>query len=67
MLTANDRENVTKSVQTTNLLLGDLREVLKTEDPLLYDATMEILEKAVDLEGRLKRIERITREEGKPK
>ena len=60
MLNARDREEVIKSSQTANLLVQDLRELVKSENPLLADVAMEILKLAVDVEQKLKRIESIT-------
>ena len=54
-----DHENVTKASQTANLLVQDLRAMLHTEKLLLADVAMEILEQAVKVESRLKRLEAI--------
>ncbi len=54
-----DQERVTKACQTANLLVQDLREMLHSDNALLADVTMEILEQAVKVENRLKRVEAI--------
>ena len=60
MLNAQDKEKVVKSCQTANLLVQDLRELVKAADPLLADAALDLLGKVVEVEQRLKRIEAIT-------
>ena len=60
MLNAQDKEKVVKSCQTANLLVQDLRELVKAADPLLADAALDLLGKVVEVEQRLKRIEVIT-------
>jgi len=61
MLNDNDQERVAKSAQTANLLVQDLREMMKADDPLLADIALEILQQAVQVENRLKRIESLAR------
>ena len=61
MLSANDSESLVKSSQTANLLVQDLREMLKSANPLLAEIAIEILQQAVQIEQRLNRIESITR------
>jgi hypothetical protein len=65
MLSANDSESLVKSSQTANLLVQDLREMLKSANPLLAEIAIEILQQAVQIEQRLNRIESITRAEEK--
>ncbi len=65
MLNANDKENVVKSSQTANLLVQDLRDLVKSANPLLAEMALEILKQAVQIEQRLSRIESITRPEEK--
>jgi len=60
MLNASDQENVVKSSQTANLLVQDLLELVKATNPLLAEMAIEILEQAVQIERRLKRIESST-------
>ena len=62
MLDANDRERVVKSVQTADLLVQDLRDLVKSENPLLSDIALELLKPAAEVEQRLKRIESVTRD-----
>jgi hypothetical protein len=63
MLNADDREKVVKATQTANLLVQDLRELVKVDDLLLADVVLEILQQGVQIENRLKRIESVTRSE----
>lgn len=65
MLNAYDQENVVKSSQIANLLVQDLRELVKSPNPLLAEIALEILQQAIQIEQRLKRIESITRIEEK--
>lgn len=65
MLSANDSESLVKSSQTANLLVQDLRDMVKSANPLLAEIAIEILQQAVQIEQRLNRIESITRPEEK--
>lgn len=65
MLNAYDQENVLKSSQIANLLVQDLRELVKSPNPLLADIALEIMQQAIQIEQRLKRIDSITRTEEK--
>ena len=65
MLNPADNENLVKSCQTANLLVRDLRELIKCDNPLLGELAIEILQQAVQIEQRLKRIESATRREEK--
>jgi len=65
MLNANDKENLVKSRQTANLLVQDLRELVKAANPLLAEIAIEILQQAVQIEQRLNRIDSITSPEEK--
>lgn len=65
MLNANDRENLVKSSQTANLLVQDLRDLVKAANPLLAEIAIEILQQAVQIEQRLNRIDSITSPEEK--
>lgn len=65
MLNANDKENLAKSSQTANLLVQDLRDLVKAADPLLAEIAIEILQQAVQIEQRLNRIDSITNPEEK--
>jgi hypothetical protein len=56
-----DKENLIKAGQTADLLVQDLRELMKSNDPLLSDIALDILEQAAKIEQRLKRIESITK------
>ena len=65
MLNANDKENLVKSSQTANLLVQDLRDLVKAVNPLLAEIAIEILQQAVQVEQRLNRIDSITNPEEK--
>lgn len=65
MLNPNDKENLVKSSQTANLLVQDLRDLVKAASPLLAEIAMEILQQAVQIEQRLNRIDSITNPEEK--
>ena len=65
MLNANDKANLVKSSQTANLLVQDLRDLVKAANPLLAEIAMEILQQAVQIEQRLNRIDSITNPEEK--
>lgn len=65
MLNANDKENLVKSSQTANLLVQDLRDLVKAANPLLAEIAIEILQQAVQIEQRLNRIDSITNPEAK--
>lgn len=49
----NDNEALVKASQTANLLVQDLRELVKSNNPLLLDIAPEFLQQAVQLEQRL--------------
>jgi len=63
MLNSNDSERLVKSSQTANLLVRDLRDLVKSANPLLADIAIEILHQTIQIEQRLNRIESITRQE----
>ncbi len=65
MLNANDKETLVKSSQTANLLVQDLRDLVKAANPLLAEIAIEILQQAVQVEQRLNRIDSITNPEEK--
>jgi len=65
MLNANDKENLVKSSQTANLLVQDLRDLVKAANPLLAEIAIEILQQAGQIEQRLNRIDSITSPEEK--
>jgi len=66
MLNAKDYENVVKSGQTANILVQDLRELVSSDDPLLSDIALELVEQAAKIEQRLKRIGSVTRSPKEP-
>lgn len=65
MLNAYDQGNLVKSSQTASLLVQDLRDLVKSANPLLAEITFEILQQTLQIEQRLKRLETITRPEEK--
>ncbi|RJQ14435.1 hypothetical protein C4553_01105 [Candidatus Parcubacteria bacterium] len=64
MINAQDKENLIKSSQTANLLVQDLRYLLKSDNLLLSDFAIEILQQAAQIEQRLSRIKLLTCNEG---
>jgi hypothetical protein len=60
MLNAYDQEKLVKSSQMANLLVQDLRELVKSDNPLLGAIANEILQQAVQIEQRLNRIKSTT-------
>lgn len=65
MLNANDKETLVKSSQAANLLVQDLRDLVKAANPLLAEIAIEILQQAVQIQQRLNRIDSITSPEEK--
>ena len=61
----NNSESLVKSSQTANLLVQDLRDLVKAANPLLAEIVIEILQQAVQIEQRLNRIDSITSPEEK--
>lgn len=52
-----DLENATKAAQCAALLVADLRDLLKTENPLLADIALAEIESAAEIHRRLKRLQ----------
>jgi hypothetical protein len=61
MLTDQERENVMKASQTANLLVQDLQAMVKSDNLLLSDLALDLLEVVVRVEQRLKRTSSPTR------
>jgi hypothetical protein len=61
MLNIQDQENLVKSSQTANLLVQALQALSRSDNPLLSEIALEVLQQAALLEKRLSRIEMITR------
>jgi hypothetical protein len=61
MFRESDKRNIEMTSQAANLLVQDLQGLVKSANPLLADVALEILQQAVQIEQRLKRIETITR------
>jgi hypothetical protein len=60
MLNAYDQETVVKASQTANLLVQGLRNLVKSQNPLLAEIAIEILQQVVQLEQKMKRMESIS-------
>jgi hypothetical protein len=60
MLNAYDQETVVKASQTANLLVQGLRNLVKSQNPLLAQISIEILQQVVQLEQKMKRMESIS-------
>jgi hypothetical protein len=56
-----DREAVTKAVHSACFLVGDLRALVSSDNDLLADAMVEVLQDAARIEQRLQRLDVITR------
>ena len=56
-----DKENIIKAGQTADLLVQDLRSLVRSDDLLLSELALEMVEWAVKIEQRLKRLEILTR------
>ena len=55
-----DIENVTKAAQTANLLVSDIKSVYTTtKNELLSDIYIDLLQRALDIEKKLKKYESI--------
>ena len=52
-----DQESAIKARQTANLLVQDLRTLVSSDNPLLSDVALDLLESAAQLEQRLRRLE----------
>jgi hypothetical protein len=59
MFSESDKRNIEMTSQAANLLVQDLQGLVKSANPLLADVALEILQQAVQIEQRLKRIEAI--------
>ena len=59
IMNGQDREKLVKASQVAKQLVQDLSALLSSENPLLADITMDILEKAVQVELRIQRLESI--------
>ena len=64
MIHAKNQENLIRSSQSTNLLAQYLRCLLKSENLLLSENAIEILQQAIQIEQRLNRIKSLTCNEG---
>jgi translation initiation factor 2 alpha subunit (eIF-2alpha) len=60
MLNAYDQEALVKSSHAASFLVQDLRDLMKSENPLLAEMVLDLLQQAVQLELKLKRIETLT-------
>jgi len=56
MLNTSDKENLTKASQGANLFVQDLRQLVNSDNPLLGEIAIEILQQAVLLEQKLNRL-----------
>jgi len=60
MLNAYDQETVVKARQTANLLVQDLRNLVKLHNPVLAEIGIEILQQVVRLEQKMKRMDSVS-------
>jgi hypothetical protein len=56
MINDKDQESLTKATHDANFLVQDLRDLVKSDNPLLGDIALEILQQAVQVEHRLQRL-----------
>ena len=61
MLNSSDQENLIKSSQGANLFVQDLRQLVNSDNPLLTELAIEILQQAVLLEQKLSRLVSVTK------
>ena len=61
MLNSIDQERLTKASQAANLLNQDLRDIVRSENVLLVEIAMDLLQQAALIEQKLKRLEVITK------
>jgi len=59
MFSETDTRNIEMTSQAANLLVQDIQGLVKSANPLLADVALEILQHAVQIEQRLKRIDSI--------
>ena len=63
MFSDNDKRNVEMTSQAANLLVQNIQGLVKSNNPLLAEIALEILQQAVLIEQRLQRVNVITRSE----
>ena len=56
MLNAKDQENLVKTSQGANLFVQDLKQLVNSDNPLLGEIAIEVLQQAVLLEQKLNRL-----------
>lgn len=61
MLNSSDQENLIKSSQGANLFVQDLRQLVNSDNPLLTELAIEVLQQAVLLEQKLSRLVSVTK------
>ena len=54
--TAMDKERTEKAAQTASLLVDDLRELVKADNPLLSVVATDLLQQFVELERKIRQI-----------
>jgi hypothetical protein len=63
MFSDNDKRNVEMTSQAASLLVQNIQGLVKSNNPLLAEIVLEILQQAVLIEQRLQRVNVITRSE----
>ena len=61
MLTKEDRSKLIQASQVSSVLVQNLRNLASADNPLLGEMAMEILQVAVQVELKLKRLETLTK------
>ena len=59
MFSDNDKRNVEMTSQAANLLIQNIQGLVKSNNPLLAEIALEILQQAVQIEHRLQRVNAI--------
>jgi hypothetical protein len=63
MYSENDKRNVEMTSQIASLLVQNLQALVNSNEPLLGDIALEVLQQAVNIEQRLTRVALITNKE----
>ena len=56
MLNKKDEEHLIKASHSVSFLVQDLSDLVKSNNPLMSDIALEILQQATQVENRLKRV-----------
>jgi hypothetical protein len=59
MLTEQEKRNLDKAQLSASQLVEDLRQLMKTDNDLLFELGMDMVNVAVEIEKKLKRLNKI--------